>query len=359
MSRAFLLLSAVLVLSCLLSTGCTGGGTFSNIALPEQSGALLATLADPVPYSPGVDPEPEIANTANSRRPLTAAESGAEAHFAAELGDPNRIVLHPALGYISPQNVVGAGNGEAVGMWTASTFAAQGSVVNMGVQKNYTVSVGGNFFHTHQFVNNQCFEYGINYSSLAPTLFGYNWCAGGNTSQGWINDGLVGDPGGALNTWDSTGNGWLFAWDSVMGIYTISLEEVQRSDGWHLLGYNWSKKKYYDIMNGHGVTGTKSACCGWDVFEVHVTPGASCSFDPSFPIGQHLLYDIKKQVLINGTWKTLDKVPSGGFASSTMIDCADISGNIDPGYASPYFSGEYYSTASSPHYYGDWWLTAR
>ncbi len=80
----------------------------------------------------------------------------------------------------------------------------------------------------------------------------------------------------------------------------IALEEVRESNGWHLLGYNWTTKRYVDLMNGFGVTGTKSACCGYDVFEVHGAPGSSCGFDPSFPIGTHLLYDEKKQVLLNG-----------------------------------------------------------
>ena len=64
------------------------------------------------------------------------------------------------------------------------TFAAQGSITNMGVQPNYIVTNGDLFFHTHQFVNNQCFEYGINYSYVDPYLFGYNWCTGGNTPRG-------------------------------------------------------------------------------------------------------------------------------------------------------------------------------
>lgn len=321
-----------------------------------------ATAADEEirPYTPGGTYVPRVANASAHKR-LSAIEITEAKQAAAILGDPNRVVWrHNSR--LDPLNSVAAGNGEAVGMWSASTFAAQGSVTNMGVQPNYIISNGDLFFHTHQFVNNQCFEYGINYSYATAYLFGYNWCTGGNTAQGFMTYGLVGPAGGAMNTWRANGNGWLLAWDSVMGIYKIALEEVLEKDGaWHLLGYNWTTKQYADLMNGRGVTGTKNACCGWDVFEEHGAPGSSCNFDPAFPVGQHLLYDEKKQVLRNGVWNYLDKVP-GGWSYETEIDCADLSSNTS-GYVSPFFSGMYYpqpaTSSFGAQHAGDWWLTQR
>jgi hypothetical protein len=310
------------------------------------------------PYTPGINAKPAIANP-GSLRVLTSYEENEAIQAAAYLGDPNRIVLHHDQNR-SPQNAIAGGNGEAVGMW--ASIIAQGSVTNMGVQPNYITNNGAMFFHTHIFNSNACFEYGINYSYAAPYLFGYNWCTGGNTPEGFMVYGLVGPTGGALNRWQSNGNGYLIAWDSTMGQYKISIEEVLESDGaWHLLGYNWSTTKFVDLMNGRGVTGTKSNCCGWAVFEIHGAPGSTCKFDSAFPAGQHLMYDLKKQVLLKNTWTRLDKV--GGLSAGTQIDCADISGLSHPGYTSPYFSGEYYAAPVNgqygPTYAGDWWLTQR
>jgi hypothetical protein len=344
-------LLAVVLCFCL---GACGGRSGSSL----PSTAPLSIQDDVVQaYTPGVSAEPAVFTTA--MHVLSAEQADVARRAAAQLSDPNRTVFRDHS-RAQTENVVAGGNGESVGMFTTTTFAAQGSIVNMGVQPNYVTGGDTMFYHTHQFVNNQCFEYGINYSYAAPALFAYNWCTGGNTPQGFINLGLVGT---ALNTWSSIGAGWMIAWDTNMAIDKISLEEIQKSDGWHLLGYNWSTKQYYDIMGGKGVTGTKSQCCGWDVFEIHAAPGANCNFDSSFAIGSHLLYDTKKQVLINGVWRTLDKVPSGGFTYSTAIDCADIAPNSGAGYASPYFSGDYYPAPAvssfGQQYAGDWWMTQR
>jgi hypothetical protein len=360
----FMVIRPLAVAALLLLAACSGGG--QSVPDASVSAGMLRTTqsvsddaaSDAVtPYTPGIDAEPDIAR-APLARAVTSSEIGEQARFAAELSNPNRPVFHPRSAGTRPQSVVAGGNGEAVGLFTSSTFSANGSVVNFGVQKDYVVGDGGNFFHTHQFVNNQCFEYGINYAAQAPTLFAYNWCTGGNTPQGFMNVGLVGDPGGALNTWDATGNGWLFKWDALNKIYEISLEEVKKTDGWHLLGYNWAKTKFVDLMNGRGVTGKKNACCGWSVFEVHVTPGASCKFDPAFPKGANLLYDTKMQALIGSTWTPLNKIPNGGFNFGSKIDCANISGQADPAYVSPYFSGGFVAPTATVHP-GDWWMIQR
>ena len=348
-------------------SACSAGGSNStpggsrvasltSAALRDAAGAV----DDVLPYTPG-DEAP--ATIIIPDRPLTGDQRASEDRLGAQLRDPNRPVFAHYTHLRSPQNVVGSGDGEAVGMFTASSFAGEGSVTNLGVQLNYVVTNGGNFYHTHQFPNNQCFEYGINYTATAPTLFGYNWCTGGNTAPGFINKGLVGYPGGVLNSWTSSGHGGLLAWDSTMGIDKLSLEEIQENDGWHLLAYNWAEAKFYDIMNGQGVTGTKNTCCGWAVMEEHNTPGASCNFDPAFPKGAHLLYDFKKRVLIDGTWKTLDTVPSAGIWSVLSIDCVDLSGADASSNTSPYFSGEYFDAPGTgqfgPESAGSFWVTQR
>jgi hypothetical protein len=281
-------------------------------------------------------------------RPLTSAERATEATASALLGDPNRRKALSLASGIS---------GLAVGTFTPYISNLQGMIVNIGVWPTYVLQ-NGTIFQTH---SGACFEFGINYSNASPYLFGYNWCATGNLPQGFMDIGLVGLPGGTLANWSTTGNGWLLAWDSTMGTYKIALEEVLESNGWHLLGYNWSTTKYVDIMNNFGVTGTIQDWGGTDIFEEHVAANSSCAFDPSFPIGTHLLYDLKKQVKVGSTWEFLDKI--SGVTSRLQIDCADISGRVDPGYTSPYFSGEYYQNVVTGPYgqthAGDWWMTQR
>jgi hypothetical protein len=342
----------LLVAFVLCVSACSGGGaSTAMLSSHDQPMMALTALTDDVkPFTPGVDPQPEVA-VAPKARPLTPDEIAREALMSRELSDPNRASRRPL-------NVVGGGNGEAVGTFTPYIPKLQGMIVNMGVQLNYLVQNGGNFFHTH---SGACFEFGINYAAQYPTLFGYNWCAGGNTPVGYMNIGLVGDPNGVLNTWNRTGNGWLLAWDPIMGTYKIALEEVLESNGWHLLGYDWATLKYKDIMNNHGVTGTINDWGGSDIFEVHVTPNTSCAFNSSFPVGTHLLYDMKKQVLVSGTWQTLDKIAN--VTSRQEIDCANITGLTEPGYTSPFFSGEYYQNPATsefgPQHAGDWWMTQR
>ncbi len=330
--------------------------------LPSASDASnvspSAALSVPDPYRPGVDAEPAVASAPLSR-PLTMAETIAQGRYATELTDPRRDVFarRPAtVGRRMAQNVVAGGNGESVGLFTSSTFVAAGSSVELGVQLNYFVPYGGNFFHTHQVANNQCFEFGINYSFAAPTLFAYNWCTGGNTPQGFINRGLVGDPGGVLNTWASTGNAGLLLWDGSQHIHRLVLEEVQRANGWHLLAFNWTQAKYVDILGGLGVTGSKGPCCGWAIFENHVAPGTSCNFSGNFSTGRELLYDRHIKALIGNVWQSLDSVPSAGFTFGTKIDCANISGQTDPSYFAPFFSGAIVPLSSTSGA-GDWSMT--
>jgi hypothetical protein len=338
-SRALLLGSALILASC------AGGG--STLTPP------MADTSEVVPYSPGQYTLAVATAPATAR---TSDQAIAEGRYSAMLGDPSRAALRLDSGRRS-QNVTVSGSSSAVGTWVPHIPGLQGVVVNMGVQLHYHVTAGGNFFHTH---SGPCVEFGVNYASEDPTLFGYNWCSGSNRPLAWINAGLVGDPGGVLDTWSSTGNGSLIAWDSVMGQYKISIEEILEKDGWHILAYNWATARFVDIMNGMGVTGTQPSG-GWDVFEEHVAYGTSCAFDSTFPVGSHLLYDEKKQVMMNGSWRTLDKVP--GVTSKLTMDCADISGHNDPGYASPFFSGQYFSTPTMSAFgaqkAGDFWLTQR
>ena len=330
-------------------SACSGG----NSSLPSTPSFNTAFAASDIvnPYTPGVETAPSVV-TASVTRPPTMQEVTAESELANRISSLHRSVSSQSR---YTMNTFTGNEGEGLGMYTSPTFSAQGSVVNIGVQKNYYVQ-GGNFFHTHQFVNNQCFEYGINYSYVAPTLFAYNWCTGGNTPQGMINKGMVGSPGGILNTWDAANKGWMFKWDAANNIYEISLEEVQEKDGWHLLGYNWGKLQFVDLM-GYGVTGSKNQCCGWDVMEIYNNVGQPCNFEPTFPKGNILLYDVKKQVMINGRWTSLDMVPQGQWSFESTIDCANLTGKSLPNYVSPYFSGNYvpfstYPTSSS--YPGDW-----
>jgi hypothetical protein len=355
--KSWLIAASILCLAACSS----GGGTIPTNASTTILAPITALDADIRPYTPGVDEQPEIPKVGTLRQ-LTDYENREVVQAAVLLGDPNRIVFHHT-DIRGVQNVIVGGNGEAVGMWSNTTMIGQGSITNMGVQPNFITNNGSMFFHTHQFVVNQCFEYGINYSYAAAYVFGYNWCTGGNTPQGFMVNGLVGPPGGTLNTWQANGHGYLLAWDSTMGIYKIALEEVQENNGWHLLGYNWTTQRYVDLMNGFGVTGTKGPCCGWDVFEEHGAPGSTCNYDSAFPKGQHLLYDEKKQVLVNGVWHFLDKVPIGGFTYGTQTDCADISGTTHSGYASPYYSGQYFpnpaTSSFGAQHAGDWWMTQR
>jgi hypothetical protein len=341
----------LIAVGILCLTACSGGSSTIPTNSTSTIAAPITTIDDEVrPYTPGADAQPAVA-IAPPLRALTSDEIAHEAIMSAQLGDPTRTSRRP-------RNTV-ANWEEYVGTFTPYIPHEQGQVVNIGVQLNYEVKNGGNFYHTH---SGLCFEYGINYSGTAPTLFGYNWCATGNLPQGFMNIGLVGYPNGLLNTWSSSGNGWLLAWDSTMGTYKISLEEILESNGWHLLGYNWGTTKFVDIMNNFGVTGTIANWGGDDIFEEHVTGGTSCNFDSgSVPIGSHLLYDLKKQVMLNGQWEALDHI--SGVYGVTQIDCADISGLSHPGYTSPYFSGEYYqSSVAGPYgqtHAGDWWMTQR
>lgn len=309
---------------------------------------LGATPSSADPYTPGIGPRPISAHAVT--RAMNASEANQSALLAAELA----LTPQPAPGLhttaqMRPANVASS-EGEFVGMGTSPQFTAGGSLVSIGVHLTYTVP-NGSFLHRHQIVNNQCIEFGMNYTSTLPDFYAYNWCTPG--APALINNvGLVGYPGGILNYWFAAGYGNLLQLDTVNHAYRLVVEEVELADGWHLLAQNYVTGKWVDMLNGAGVAGVKNACCGYAIFEDFLTPGTSCNAG-ELGSGQEF-YDVNMRALFNKTWLPLNKIPTGDFGYNPRDSCANLSGNNAGGVA-PEFIGGFVSPNASAHA-GDWWM---